>query len=346
MEQHTGSNQGAASHRFSVAPMMDYTDRHFRVLMRQITRHSLLYTEMVVAQALHYARQESGAERPGGRLERLIGFDPCEAPLALQVGGDDPVLLAEAAQLAADWGYSEINLNVGCPSEKVQKGRFGACLMADPEQVARCVAAMAAAGPLPVTVKHRIGIDHRDSYPELLRFVDTLAMAGCRRFSVHARKAWLEGLDPKQNRTIPPLRYDWVHRLKRERPQLTIELNGGLQTLEQCLEQLQHVDGAMVGRAAYDHPLQWAEVDRRIHGDTEAPLASAASVVRALVPYAECWCSRGDRLWPIARHLVKVVEGVPGARHWRRDLTVAAGERSAGPAVLERAAQVLEQAGI
>ena len=346
MEQHAESNQGAASHRFSVAPMMDYTDRHFRVLMRQITRHSLLYTEMVVAQALHYARQESGAERPGGRLERLIGFDPCEAPLALQVGGDDPELLAEAAQLAADWGYSEINLNVGCPSEKVQKGRFGACLMADPDQVARCVAAMAAAGPLPVTVKHRIGIDDRDSYPELLRFVDTLAMAGCRRFSVHARKAWLEGLDPKQNRTIPPLRYDWVHRLKRERPQLTIELNGGLQTLEQCLEQLQHVDGTMVGRAAYDHPLQWAQVDRRIHGDAEAPLASAASVVRALVPYAERWCSRGDRLWPIARHLVKVVEGVPGARHWRRDLTVAAGDRSAGPAVLERAAQVLEQAGI
>jgi len=178
-EQRCGSRIGPASYRFSVAPMLDYTDRHFRVLMRQITRHSLLYSEMVVAQALHHARREPGADKPGGRLERLIGFDPCERPLALQVGGDDPALLADAARLAADWGYDEINLNVGCPSEKVQQGRFGACLMADPERVARGVAAMAAAGPLPVTVKHRIGIDERDSYAELLAFVDTLAAAGC-----------------------------------------------------------------------------------------------------------------------------------------------------------------------
>ena len=166
--------------------MLDCTDRHFRVLMRQITRHSLLYTEMVVAQALHHARREPDAERPGGRLERLIGFDACERPLSLQVGGDEPALLADAARLAADWGYDEINLNVGCPSEKVRKGRFGACLMADPDRVARCVAAMVAAGALPVTVKHRIGIDDRDSYPELLAFVDTVAAAGCRHFSVHA----------------------------------------------------------------------------------------------------------------------------------------------------------------
>jgi tRNA-dihydrouridine synthase A len=303
-----GEQRGAqpASHRFSVAPMLDYTDRHFRVLMRQITTRSLLYTEMVVAQALHHARREPGAERPGGRLERLIGFDPCERPLALQVGGDDPDLLADAARLAADWGYDEINLNVGCPSEKVQKGRFGACLMAEPEQVARCVAAMAAASPLPVTVKHRIGIDGRDSYAELLAFVDTLASAGCQRFAVHARKAWLEGLDPKQNRTIPPLRYDLVHRLKAERPPLTIELNGGLQTLDECLAQLERLDGVMVGRAVYDHPLRWAAVDRLIHGESEAPgseshLAMAARVVRGLKPYAEGWLARGDRLWPIAR---------------------------------------------
>jgi tRNA-dihydrouridine synthase A len=256
MENHAESTRQGTSHRFSVAPMLDCTDRHFRVLMRQITRHSLLYTEMVVAQALHHARREPDAERPGGRLERLIGFDACERPLSLQVGGDEPALLADAARLAADWGYDEINLNVGCPSEKVRKGRFGACLMADPDRVARCVAAMVAAGALPVTVKHRIGIDDRDSYPELLAFVDTVAAAGCRHFSVHARKAWLNGLDPKQNRTIPPLRHDWVHRLKAERAGLMIELNGGLTSLDDCLRQLEWVDGVMVGRAAYDHPLR------------------------------------------------------------------------------------------
>jgi tRNA-dihydrouridine synthase A len=347
--QGNGCRMEAASHRFSVAPMLDYTDRHFRVLMRQITGHSLLYTEMVVAQALHHARQEPGAERPGGRLERLVGFDACERPLALQVGGDDPALLADASRLAADWGYDEVNLNVGCPSEKVRKGRFGACLMAEPAQVARCVAAMAAASPLPVTVKHRIGIDDRDSYAELLAFVDTLAAAGCQRFAVHARKAWLAGLDPKQNRTIPPLRHDLVHRLKAERPELTIELNGGLQTLADCLGQLERVDGVMVGRAVYDHPLRWAAVDRAIHGDSSVPesedhRAMAARVVRGLIPYAGRWLGRGDRLWPIARHLVKLVEGVPGARHWRQQVSRAAVDRLAGVEVLEQAARLLEQA--
>ena len=324
------------AYRFSVAPMMDYTDRHFRVLMRQVTRRSLLYTEMVVAQALRHSE----------RLERLIGFDPCEHPLALQVGGDDPHLLAEAARLAAERGYDEINLNVGCPSEKVQKGRFGACLMAEPAHVARCVEAMAAAGPLPVTVKHRIGIDERDSYGELLTFVDALAAAGCARFSVHARKAWLEGLDPKQNRTIPPLRYELVHQLKQDRPQLRIELNGGLQDLQTCQQQLQQVDGVMVGRAAYDHPLRWAAVDQELFDDPSQPQATASTVVRGVIPYAERWCSSGGRLWAIARHLVQVVEGVSGARHWRRDLGQAAGERSAGPEVLERAAQQLEARGL
>jgi tRNA-dihydrouridine synthase A len=316
--------------------MMDYTDRHYRVLMRQITRRSLLYTEMVVAQALHHSE----------RRDRLIGFDACEHPIALQVGGDDPALLAEAARIAADRGYDEINLNVGCPSEKVQKGRFGACLMADPQHVARCIAAMAAASPLPVTVKHRIGIDERDTYAELLAFVDTLASAGAQRFSVHARKAWLEGLDPKQNRTIPPLRYDLVHRLKRDRPQLTIELNGGLLELEACRAELERVDGVMVGRAAYDHPLRWAPVDQELYGDARYPRATASSVVRGLIPYAERWCSEGGRLWGIARHLVQVVEGVNGARHWRRALGQAAGERSAGPEVLEAAARQLEERGL
>ena len=336
------------AHRFSVAPMLDYTDRHFRVLFRQISRRSLLYSEMVVAQAVHHCRLAGadGDERAQQRLERLIGFDPIEHPLALQLGGDDPALLAEATRIAADRGYDEVNLNVGCPSEKVQKGRFGACLMAEPAVVARCIAAMAAASPLPITVKHRIGIDAHDSYAELLHFVDTVAEAGARRFSVHARKAWLEGLDPKQNRTIPPLRHELVQQLKQDRPQLTIELNGGLQDLEACREQLALVDGVMVGRAVYDHPLRWAGVDRQLFGDTSQPIASASTVVRGLLPYAERWCSGGGRLWAIARHLVQVVEGVSGARHWRRDLGQAAGARSAGPEVLERAARQLEERGL
>jgi tRNA-dihydrouridine synthase A len=344
--QHGGMGQiNPASYRFSVAPMMDYTDRHFRVLMRQVSRRSLLYTEMVVAQALHHARQEPDASAPGGRLERLLGFDPIEKPLALQVGGDDPGLLAEAAALAAEWGYDEINLNVGCPSEKVQKGRFGACLMADPNQVARCVAAMAEACLLPVTVKHRIGIDERDSYTELLAFVDAVAAAGAQRFAVHARKAWLEGLDPKQNRTIPPLRYDVVHALKRDRPQLSIELNGGLESLDACVQQLELVDGAMVGRAAYAHPLKWKQVDRQIYADDSQPLATASSVVGGLVAYAEQWRSRGGRLWPIARHLVHVVEGVSGAKRWRQQLSEKAGERDADAGVLEAAALALAERG-
>ena len=323
------------AHRFSVAPMLDYTDRHFRVLMRQISRHALLYSEMVVAQALHH-----------GRRERLLDFDPLEKPLVLQLGGDDPQLLAESTRLAAAWNYDEVNLNVGCPSAKVQQGRFGACLMADPERVARCVEAMAAASPLPVTVKHRIGIDERDSYAELLAFVDTLAAAGAQRFSVHARKAWLEGLDPKQNRTVPPLRYDLVEALKRDRPQLTLELNGGLETLQHCQQQLHWADGVMVGRAVYHHPLHWNQVDRQIFGATAMEPPKASTVLRGVIPYAERWCSTGGRLWPIARHLVHLVEGVSGARHWRRQLGEAAGGRTAGPEVLDQAAQQLEAAGL
>ena len=315
--------------------MLDYTDRHFRVLMRQISRHALLYSEMVVAQALHH-----------GRRERLLDFDPLEKPLVLQLGGDDPQLLAEAAGLAAAWNYDEVNLNVGCPSATVQQGRFGACLMADPARVARCVEAMAAASPLPVTVKHRIGIDERDSYAELLAFVDTLAAAGAQRFSVHARKAWLEGLDPKQNRTVPPLRYDLVEALKRDRPQLTLELNGGLETLQHCQQQLHWADGVMVGRAVYHHPLHWNQVDRQIFGATAMEPPKASTVLRGVIPYAERWCSTGGRLWPIARHLVHLVEGVSGARHWRRQLGEAAGERTAGPEVLDQAAQQLEAAGL
>ncbi|MFM7733690.1 MAG: tRNA dihydrouridine(20/20a) synthase DusA [Cyanobium sp.] len=331
-------------YRFSVAPMLDCTDRHFRLQMRQICRHGLLYSEMVVARALHHIHREHGGARRGEgqrRLGRLLDFDPAERPLALQLGGDEPELLAEAVRMAADWGYDEVNLNVGCPSEKVQKGRFGACLMADPPQVARCVEAMAAASALPVTVKHRIGIDDLDSFALLLAFVDTVAAAGGRRFAVHARKAWLDGLDPKQNRTIPPLRWDLVHQLKRERPGLRIELNGGLEDPVVCRQQLELVDGVMVGRAAYSHPLRWAEVDREIFGDPR-PAARASTVVRGLVPHAARWCDSGGRLWAIARHLVHLVEGVPGARHWRAALSRNAGEAGAGSEVLEQAAAELE----
>ena len=334
------------AYRFSVAPMLDYTDRHFRVLMRQISRCSLLYTEMVVAQAIHHALKEPDPARRQARLDRLIGFDPLEKPLALQLGGDDPELLAEAAALAAERGYDEVNLNVGCPSAKVQQGRFGACLMADPQRVAACVAAMGAASSLPVTVKHRIGIDDHDSYAALLNFVDTVASGGASRFAVHARKAWLDGLDPKQNRTIPPLRYALVHQLKRDRPQLTIELNGGLQNESACLEQLEHVDGVMVGRAVYDHPLHWAGVDSRIHGEPTTESLRPSRVVRGVMPHAERWLATGGRLWPIARHLVHVVEAVPGARQWRAKLTRTAGERTAGVAVLEAAARELEAHGL
>jgi len=324
-----------AAYRFSVAPMLDCTDRHFRVLMRQISRHALLYSEMVVAQALHHTN----------RRDRLLDFDPVEHPIALQVGGDDPALLADAARLASDWNYDEINLNVGCPSQKVQAGNFGACLMAEPDLVARCVEAMAKASSLPVTVKHRIGIDDLDSDERLTDFVDRVAMAGASRFSVHARKAWLDGLDPKQNRTIPPLQHDRVQALKRRRPHLTIELNGGLESPDDCLQALVHCDGAMVGRAAYAHPLRWASMDNLVFGEP-ARKVLASDVVSGLIPHASAHLSRGGRLWDLCRHLVQLVEGVRGARHWRRELGERAQRPGADLTVLEEAGRQLRDAGL
>ncbi|MFN9643920.1 MAG: tRNA dihydrouridine(20/20a) synthase DusA [Cyanobacteriota bacterium] len=335
--------------RFSVAPMLDCTDRHFRVLMRQVSRHCLLYTEMVVARAVTHAMAGGPSGSAGERqrrLERMIGFNPLEQPLALQLGGEDPGELAAAARLAADWGYDEVTLNVGCPSPKASQGSFGACLMARPPRVADCVAAMGAASGLPVTVKHRIGIDARDSFDDLLAFVDTVAAAGVARFAVHARKAWLEGLDPKENRTIPALRWDTVHQLKRERPDLVVELNGGLDSLSACQAQLDRVDGVMVGRAAYDHPLRWAEVDGLIFADSSRPMPKPSTVVRGVIPHAERWCASGGRLWALARHMVHVVEGVKGARGWRASLSRQAGRREAGPEVLAAAAQALEERGL
>ena len=329
------SPQIEGAYRFSIAPMLDCTDRHFRVLIRQISKRALVYTEMVVAQALHHSQQR----------ERLLGFDSVEHPISLQVGGDEPKILAEAAHMAESWGYDEINLNVGCPSKRVQSGNFGACLMANPDQVARCVEAMSNASQLPVTVKHRLGIDELDNEEHLLKFVDQVSKAGAKRFAVHARKAWLEGLNPKQNRTIPPLQHERVARLKQKRPGITIELNGGLSTPIDCLNALKTCDGAMVGRAVYEHPLRWKSIDELIY--QEAPrVINASEIIRGMIPYAEIHLLKNGRMWDICRHLLQVVKGVPGAKSWRRSLSCKAQDSKANLQVLEEAAVQLENLGL
>lgn len=295
-------------HPLSVAPMMDRTDRHFRYFMRQITRKTLLYTEMITAQAILH-----------GDRNKLLGFDPAEKPLSLQIGGDDPQLLANCARIAEDMGYDEVNLNVGCPSNRVQSGNFGACLMAQPELVADCVAAMQAAVKIPVTVKHRIGIDECDRYEDMVNFVTTVAAAGCSRFTVHARKAWLQGLSPKDNRNIPPLRYDDVYRLKQEHPRLWIEINGGIKTLEQSRNHWHQVDAVMIGRAAYDTPYIFAAADRDIYDVGTSP--SRHQVVTAMLPYIARWTEQGTKLHAITRHMLQLFHGQPGSRAWKRYLT-------------------------
>ncbi|ESA32028.1 trna- -dihydrouridine synthase [Leptolyngbya sp. Heron Island J] len=295
-------------HPLSVAPMMDRTDRHFRYFMRQITRKTLLYTEMITAQAILH-----------GDRNKLLGFDPAEKPLSLQIGGDDPQLLAKCARIAEDMGYDEVNLNVGCPSNRVQSGNFGACLMAQPQLVADCVASMQAAVDIPVTVKHRIGIDDCDRYEDMVKFVTTVAVSGCRRFTIHARKAWLQGLSPKDNRNIPPLRYGDVYRLKQDQPDLWIEINGGIKTLAQAHHHLQQVDAVMIGRAAYDTPYLFAMADRDIYGATE-PL-TRHQIVMAMLPYIARWTERGTKLHSITRHMLQLFHGQPGSRAWKRYLT-------------------------
>jgi tRNA-dihydrouridine synthase A len=318
-------------HPLSVAPMMDRTDRHFRYFMRQITRRTLLYTEMVTSAAIMH-----------GDRDRLLGFSPEEKPLSLQVGGDNPADLAECAQVAEAMGYDEINLNVGCPSSRVQDGHFGACLMAQPALVAQCVADMIEATHLPVTVKHRIGIDDRDRYEDMAEFVRIVAEAGCRRFTVHARKAWLQGLSPKENRDIPPLRYGDVHRLKQEFPHLWIEINGGLTTLEQVQQQLNHVDAVMIGRAAYDNPYLFATADRDIYGE-DTTIPTRHEIVEAMLPYIDHWASKGLKLNKITRHMLQLFTGQPGSRIWKRILTEKSCQPGAGAEVVEEAlAQVPE----
>ena len=289
--------------------MMDRTDRHYRRMMRCITRHTLLYTEMVHVRAVL-----------NGDKEYLIGFDPIEHPISLQLGGDDAQQLAEAARIAEDWGYDEVNLNVGCPSERVQSGNFGACLMRTPQTVADAVAAMRDVVHIPVTVKCRIGVDDHDAYEDLLTFAEQVMAAGSDRISVHARKAWLKGLSPKQNRNIPPLRYHEVHRLKAEHPEWPVEINGGIKTLELTAAQLEHVDAVMIGREAYDQPMLFADVDRRFYDD-DHPIATREEVVREMAEYAARWAGPDWKMTRISRHLLNLYAGVPGARRWRRHLT-------------------------
>jgi tRNA-dihydrouridine synthase A len=310
--------------------MMDWTDRHCRYFLRLITRRALLYTEMITAPALVH-----------GDVPHHLDFDPAEHPVALQLGGSDPAILAHAAKLGERWGYDEINLNCGCPSERVQTGSFGACLMAEPQVVADCVKAMRDAVTLPVTVKHRIGLDATEDYGFVRDFVGTVAAAGCGVFIVHARNAVLKGLSPKENREIPPLRYDVVRRLKQEFPALTIVLNGGLADWDAIERELAHVDGVMLGRVAYHDPYFLAQADWRLFGD-DAPVRSRAEVLRALVPYAAAQRARGVSLRAIARHILGLYHGRSGGRRYRRILSDAARLKDAGPELLLEALLAVE----
>ena len=303
--------------------MMDWTDRHCRYFHRLLAPNALLYTEMVT----------TGAVVHGDRA-RLLGYDASEHPVALQLGGSEPAELAQAARIGVEFGYDEINLNVGCPSDRVQSGRFGACLMREPALVADCFAAMRAAVDVPVTIKCRIGVDEQDEYTALAAFVDAVHAAGCDTFIVHARKAWLQGLSPKENREVPPLNYERVYRLKREHPQLNVVINGGISSVAEVQEHLRHVDGVMLGRTAYHEPYRLAELEHALHG---TPLPDRDDVLQRLRPYVEAHLARGDRLQHITRHILGLYQGLPGARAFRRVLSEQAHRADAGWDVVERA---------
>ena len=313
--------------------MMDWTDRYDRFFLRLISRHALLYTEMVTCGAVLH-----------GDRERLLGFEPEQHPVALQLGGSDAGTLAEAARIGEGFGYDEINLNVGCPSDRVQSGRFGACLMAEPETVAACISAMAAAVSIPVTVKCRIGIDDQDEEAALDSFVACLRAAGCTTLIVHARKAWLEGLSPKQNRQIPPLNYDRVYRLKQAHPNLEIVINGGIGDLVEADGHLRHVDGVMLGRAAYQDPYLLADVDRRYFANEAAP-PTRDEVIERLIPYVDRKLAEGARLNQITRHILGLFQGVPGAKAWRRHLSQNAHLSGADASLIREALELVVRAG-
>ena len=292
--------------KFTVAPMLDWTDRHCRYFHRLLTKQALLYTEMVTTGALL-----------NGDVERHLRFNAFEQPVALQLGGSEPKEMVACARLAEDYGYAEVNINVGCPSERVQKGAFGACLMAEPHLIADCVAAMQAAVNMPVTVKNRIGIDEQQERDSLFNFVETVAQAGCQTFIVHARKAWLKGLSPKENREIPPLNYALVYELKQAFPQLEIIINGGITTLEQCQHHLQWVDGVMVGREAYHNPWLLAQVDSQLYATPDS-FNQRKAVIDAFIPYIEQQLSQGGTLAPMSKPILGLFQGIAGARYWRR----------------------------
>ncbi len=327
--------QASATHsvdqlRLSVAPMMDWTDSHCRVFHRVLAPHARLYSEMVHANAVIH----------GDRV-RLLTMDACEHPVALQLGGSEPALLAQAARIAADWGYDEVNLNCGCPSDRVQAGRFGACLMREPQLVADAVAAMIAAVPdMPITVKCRLGVDDDHEWARFAHFIDTVAQAGCRMFVVHARNAWLKGLSPKENREVPPLRYDWAYRLKRERPELQVLVNGGIADAEEATAHLQHVDGAMLGRAAYHTPYLLHQLDVRWFGGVQQ---SRAALLRAYRPYVEAQLSKGVFLKHITRHLLGLFSGQPGGRAFRQILSEGAHKPGADWSLIEHALSLTER---
>lgn len=313
----------------SIAPMLDVTDRHFRYMMRQITKRTLLYSEMVTTHAILR-----------GSRDKLLAFDPVENPIVLQLGGDDPEQLAQCSAIAEEWGYDEVNLNVGCPSDKVQSGSFGACLMAKPAHVAECVRAMKSATTLPVSVKHRIGIDGLESYDDLRNFVETVANAGCDRFVVHARIAVLSGLSPKQNRTVPPLRYGEIFRLKEEFPHLTIEINGGIATLQQAKGMLGRVDGAMMGRAAAENPYQFIAADEMFFNEKN-PRKSRREIILAMIPYFQQQANSGNNLRYVSRHVLELMKGLPNARKWRRLVTEGLAQNSNDLSVFERSLNIV-----
>lgn len=315
----------APDRRFCAAPMMSYSDTHCRTFWRLLSQHTVLYTEMVT----------SGALLNGDR-RRLLDYHPAEHPLALQLGGSNPAELAECARIATDLGYDEINLNCGCPSDRVQNGKIGACLMAEPDLVARCMAAMRQATPVPVTIKHRIGIDDMDDYDGMVNFVRTVAETGCTTFIVHARKAWLKGLNPKENREIPPLQYERVFQLKREFPDLEIIINGGITSIEQCERLLQEVDGVMLGREIYSNPWLLSEVDARIYG-SQSQKPTRQQVMERFIAYCEEQLAKGTRLQHLTRHITGLYQGLPGARQFRRTLSEQAHVTGAGIEVIYRA---------
>lgn len=313
------------AHRFSIAPMLDWTDRHCRYFHRQLTRQTLLYTEMVTTGAIIHGKGD------------YLAFSPEEQPVALQLGGSDPAALAQCAALAEQRGYNEVNLNVGCPSDRVQNGRFGACLMGEAQLVADGIKAMRDRVSIPVTVKTRIGIDDQDSYEFLCDFIRTVSeQGGCQSFTIHARKAWLSGLSPKENREIPPLDYARVYQLKRDFPHLTLAINGGVKTLEEAKTHLRYVDGVMMGREAYQNPGLLAQVDQQIFGSSQ-PAVDPVAVVRAMYPYIERELANGTYLGHVTRHMLGLFQGIPGARQWRRYLSENAHKPGAGVEVVERA---------